>query len=102
MRDSAVFEFAAGELERITRLGRVAARGALRGALEQALFDPGRVSAGELRLVIERLLAPEIGRCGVEDAEQVCRKLAARLLSQRFEASDPESPDEVFSRLIRR
>jgi len=102
MSGSAVFEFAADELERATRLGRSAARGALRGALAQALFDPGRVTASQLRLVIERLLAPEIRRSGVEDADQVCRQLAARLASQHFEAAGPESPDEVFSRLIRR
>jgi len=102
MPDSAVFEFVAGELERTTRLGRIAARGALRGALELALFDPGRVTASQLRSVIEHLLAPEIRRGGVKDADEVCQQLVARLASERFEASGPESPDEVFGRLIRR
>jgi hypothetical protein len=102
MADSAVFEFVADELGRTTRLGRAAARKAVRNALEQARFDPRRVTASQLRLVIERLLAPEILRRGVEDADEVCRQLAARLASKRFESPGPESPDEIFSRLIRR
>jgi hypothetical protein len=102
MLESVVFEFAAGELERIARLGRSAARGALRNALGLARFDPGRVTASQLRLVIERLLAPEIRRSGVADADQICQQLVARLESERFEAYDPESPDEIFGRLIRR
>jgi len=102
MVDSAVFEFVADELGRTTRLGRAAARGAVRNALEQARFDPRRVTASQLRLVIERLLAPEILREGVEDANEVCRQLVARLASEQFGASGPESPDEIFSRMIRR
>lgn len=102
MTGSAVFEFVAEELERLTRLGRAAARAAVRSALAQALFDPARVSVGQLRLVIERLLASEIRRGGVEDADEVCRHLAISLDSEPFDASGPESPDEVFSRLIRR
>lgn len=102
MSDSAAFEFVAGELERTTRLGRAAARGAVHKARAQARFDPGCVTASQLGLVIERLLAPEISRGGVEDADEICRLLAARLASERFEACGPESPDEIFSRLIRR
>jgi hypothetical protein len=102
MPASAAFEFVAGELERTTRLGRIAARGALRDALALARFDPRRVTAKELRSVIESLLAPEIRRGGVEDADEVCQQLVARLASGHFEANGPESPDEIFSRLIRR
>jgi hypothetical protein len=102
MAESAAFEFVAGELERATRLGRVAARGAVRKALEQALFDPRRVTASQLSSVIERLLALEIRRSGVEGADHVCRLLVTRLASAHFESPGPESPDEIFSRLIRR
>ena len=56
MADSAVFEFVASELERSTNLGRPAARAAVRGVLEQALFDPRWVSARQMLLLIERLL----------------------------------------------
>jgi hypothetical protein len=102
MMGSAAFEFVADELARATRLGRAAARDAVRSVLSQARFDPGCVTASQLGLVIERLLAPEIGRGGVEGADEICRQLAARLAVRRFEASGPESPDDVFSRLIRR
>jgi len=102
MADSAAFEFVAEELSRSTRLGRAAARDAIRRALELARFDPGCVTASQLALVIGRLLAAEIRRGGMEDADQVCQLLVTRLASQRFEARGFESPDEVFSRLIRR
>ncbi|HEY8154817.1 MAG TPA: hypothetical protein VII72_11875 [Myxococcota bacterium] len=102
MQGSAAFEFVAGELERSARLDRAAARGALRSALALALFDPVRVTASQLRLVIERLLAAELERSGLEGADRTCQRLATRLASERFETSGPESPDDVFSRLIRR
>jgi hypothetical protein len=74
----------------------------VRSALALARFDPGCVTASQLALVIGRLLAAEIRRGGVEDADQVCRLLVTRLASQQFEAHGCESPDEIFSRLIRR
>jgi hypothetical protein len=99
---SQAFELASGELERASGLGRVAARGALAGVCARALFDPRRVSAGELRAVVLRLLAPELAKAGVKDAQQVCERLALQLAAAQAGGSDPESPDEVFARLIRR
>ena len=41
-------------------------------------------------------------RSGVEDADRVCQQLAAGLASQGLAADGPESPDEIFGRMIRR
>jgi hypothetical protein len=99
---SPAFELAAGELERASGLGRVAARGALAGVCARALFDPRPVSASELRAVVLRLLAPELAKAGVKQAEAVSERLALQLATAQAGASEPESPDEVFARLIRR
>jgi hypothetical protein len=55
-----------------------------------------------MKMVIERLLADGIRRAGVPEPEQVCARLASALDSQHFETRTPESPDEIFDRLIRR
>ena len=102
MADSAIFEFVASELERATSLGRPAARAAVRSVLERARFDPESVSADQMRLLIERLLPSQIRDSGVEDADRVCQQLVAGLAAQGFAVDGPESPDEIFGRMIRR
>jgi hypothetical protein len=99
---SQAFELAADELERATALARVAARSALRAALARALYDPAEVGAGPLRRVVELVLPAELAAAGVKDADSACQRIAARLADARLEAAEPESPDEVFGRLIRR
>jgi hypothetical protein len=99
---SPVFEWVAQELGVTTGLGRPACRGIVRGALELALFQPEAVSAAQMKMVIQRLLADGIRRAGVVEPEQVCARLASGLDAQHFETRTPESPDEIFSRLIRR
>jgi len=102
MTDSAIFEFVAGELERATSLGRPAARAAVRGVLESARYDPESVSAGQMQALIERLLPSQIRASGVEDADRVCQQLAAALAMKGLSGEAPESPDEIFGRMIRR
>jgi len=102
MADSAVFEFVAGELERLAGLGRPAARAAVRSVLAKALYAPNSVSVDQMQLLIERLLPAEISANGVADAERVCKQIQAGLASRALSADGPESPDEIFSRMIRR
>ena len=102
MAGSAVFDFVAGELERVTGLSRPAARAAVRSVLERALYTPESVSVDQMQRLIERLLASEMRANGVVDAERVCKQIQDRLASQALAADGPESPDEIFSRMIRR
>jgi hypothetical protein len=102
MADAAVFEFVARELERVAGLGRSAARAAVRSVLAKALYAPDSVSVDQMQRVIERLLPPEIRASGVADAERVCQQIRSRLAAQTLLADGPESPDEIFSRMIRR
>ena len=41
-------------------------------------------------------------RIGIKDAERICREIAEGLASEGLATEGPESPDEIFSRLIRR
>ena len=102
MADSPAFDLVADELAQATDLARMEARGALRIVLKQALFDSRSVSVAQMELVVERLL-PEHLRCyGVPDADAVCAALAQRLKQHSPAAGAPQTPDEIFSRLIRR
>ena len=102
MADSVVFEFVVGELERSAGLARPAARAAVRGIIERARFDPAEVNSVQMRLLVERLLAPELLRAGVADAARICRQIHAGLAAPALAWDGPESPDEIFSRMIRR
>jgi hypothetical protein len=102
MADSVVVEYVVGELERATPLGRPAVRALVRGALERGRFDAASVSSVQMRLLVERLLVPELQRAGVTDAERICRQIHTGLGAPTLAWDGPESPDEIFSRMIRR
>lgn len=102
MADSAVFDFVSEELERTTNLDRMEARGTLRLVLKQALFDSKTLNVSQMQMVIDRLLAAHLCRCGVENPESVCEKLARNLKAKGFGPSVAESPDEIFGRMLRR
>ncbi|HME68966.1 MAG TPA: hypothetical protein VKM54_03760 [Myxococcota bacterium] len=102
MADSAVFDFVAEELERTTNLDRMEARGMLRLVLKQALFDSKTLKVKQMQMVIDRLLAAHLCRCGVENPESVCEGLAMNLKAKGFGSGVAESPDEIFGRLLQR
>ncbi len=102
MTDSRILAFVVDALVRATSLGRPAARAAVRSVLAKACFEPASVSAGQMQLVIERLLPAMIRKLDVEDAEQICRQLAVEFAAQGLTGDGHESPDEIFGRMIRR
>ncbi|HTF35892.1 MAG TPA: hypothetical protein VK714_19585 [Myxococcota bacterium] len=102
MADSAVFDFVSEELERTTNLDRMEARGTLRLLLKQALFDSKTLNVSQMQMVIDRLLAAHLCRCGVENPESVCEGLTRNLKAKGFGPSVAESPDEIFGRMLRR
>ena len=102
MAEAAVFEFVAGELERVAGLGRPAARAAVRSVLAKALYAPDSVGVDQMQRLIERLLPAELRASGVAEAERVCQQIRAALAAQALAFDGPESPDEIFGRMIRR
>ena len=102
MANSPVFDFTADFIEQNTALERLGARGAVRLALKQAFLTAQTVTQCEMKLVVERLLTDQLQRQGVENAETLCHSLLPRLKEHSFGSSAPDSPDDIFNRLIRR
>jgi hypothetical protein len=101
MADSPAFEWVSEELERISSLDRLVARGTLRLVLKKAGLDARAVTAKQMEVVLRELLPEELGSRGVEDGKSSCERLARRLLAAKLTDADPsvESPEAVFQRL---
>lgn len=98
MADSPAFSWLCQELERATCLDRLEARGTVRLALKGAGLEAAAVLPDQIKVVIERLLPGELAARGVENAVEVCDRLAAGV--ERVDGGDlAEAPDEVFRRL---
>lgn len=101
MAVSPVFEWVGSELERRTHLSRIEARGTIRLLLKQAGLEPGSVNAGQMGVVIRRLMPAALKARGVDNADGLVAELADGLAGaareKRLEAA--ESAYEVFERL---
>jgi hypothetical protein len=98
MADSPIFAFATRELERLTNMTKVEARGTMRLALRDAGFSADAVRANELRVVLEKLMPRELASRNISDGEAVCQAIARGLDGVRNDAA-ADSPDAVFERL---
>ena len=101
MADSEVFDFVCNELEQRTNLDRLEARGTLRIALKDAGLDARSVTAGQLRVVFEKVMPLELGKRGVKDAEETCAAVIEELASAPASADEGSSGDVdgIFRRL---
>ena len=99
MANPTVFDWICGELERLTSLDTLEARGTLRLALKKAGLEARSVSPQQLAVVAGRVLAGELRTRGIDNADQVCEDLVTSLKSQAPTSSAGESPEEVFERL---
>jgi len=86
MADSPVFERTCELIEELTSLDRLEARGTLRIALRAAGLDAGGVDARQMGVVTERVLPPELATRGVEEPDEVSRRIGERIASERFES----------------
>jgi hypothetical protein len=59
-------------------------RGTVRLALRQAGLEQDGISAAELRVVVDRVLAGLLTARGLSDAEAICRSLALEIENQDF------------------
>jgi hypothetical protein len=99
MATSQSFTWVSQELERITSLERLEARGTLRLVLKKAGLDASTVTTRQMEVVIRELLPEELRNRGVQDdaCDHLLRGLAAANLSDTEVLV--ESPEEVFQRL---
>jgi hypothetical protein len=97
MADSAAFAWTCTEIVRATSLSELVARGTVRLALKQAGLTPDGVSGEEMSVVLREILPQELANRAVAESAKLCRDLAVRIRSQRFEGQDAAAA--VFSRL---
>jgi len=77
---------------------RWAARGAIQLALMDGGFDSNSVTAAEMELVVDKLLAKQLVTQKVADVPGVCAKIRAALGGVR-DSPSTDTPDRVFQRL---
>ncbi len=99
--DVTLFDFAAERLEHHTSLDRLEARGTLRIAVKIAGLTAKSVTAGQLCVVIEKLIPDELDKRGVKDAEVVCRAVIDDLVNSPalVELASSTDLDDIFARL---
>jgi len=103
MASSAVFEWACELLERESGMTRIQARGTMRLVLSDAGLDVSTLTAGQLRVVASKLLAPALKARAILDPERISERMT--IVPPDLEAapaSQRESPESIFKRLGRR
>ena len=101
MASTPSFEWVSQELERITSLERLEARGTLRLVLKKAGLDASEVTSRQMEVVLRELLPGELRSRGVEEGDEACEHLLRGLLAANLAEDAPaaESPEQVFQRL---
>lgn len=101
MADATAFDWVCAELERLTCLDTLEARGTVRISLKQAGVEARSATPHQLSVVVTRILGGELRARGIGNADEVCEHLATALKSQAPSPRSEESPEEVFKRLSR-
>ncbi|MBK9260155.1 MAG: hypothetical protein IPM54_10000 [Polyangiaceae bacterium] len=100
--ESPVFERAADELEQLSRMTRLEARGTLRLALKGAGLLPKTVNVKAMLVVLERILPSLLIRRGVQQGPEICKSIASVVRALTSETSfDVDTPEKVFARIGR-
>ncbi len=98
--ESPVFERAADELEVLSHMSRLEARGTLRLALKDAGLIPKTVNSKAMLVVLDRILPQLLTRRGVSGAPDMCRTISGIVRSLTSETSyDIDTPEKVFARI---
>ena len=98
---ASIFDFVSDELERLTRLEKLEARGTVRLALKAAGLDARTVTTKQMVATLQKVMPNEMRSRGVDDPEQVCRTIVTALEAAHPDsaATNPESPEAIFRRL---
>jgi len=98
---ASIFDFVSDELERLTSLEKLEARGTVRLALKAAGLDARTVTTPQMVATLQKVMPNEMKVRGVDNAEQLCRKLvsALELAHPASAGANVESPEAIFRRL---
>jgi hypothetical protein len=92
------FNHVCDALEAATGLSRLESRGTVRLSLKKAGLDARSVSADEMSVVLDKLMAEELTSRGVPEADEVCVQLIVGL-AQLGPENSVEGARDVFKRL---
>jgi hypothetical protein len=98
MADSAAFDHVCRELESLSILDRLEARGTVRLTLKEAGLDPASVTPEQLDVVLDKVMPQALASRGVDDAASLCERLRGSLKDVETSAV-ADSPEAVFARL---
>jgi hypothetical protein len=95
------FDVAAEELERLSALDTLEARGTLRIVLKEAGLDPKTTRVLDLLIVIEKLLPNALASRGVENSTSLCGALCSALKSRSGELAGRTAvtPADILRRI---
>jgi hypothetical protein len=98
---ASIFDFVSEELERLSSLEKLEARGTVRLALKAAGLDARTVTTEQMVAMLEKVMPAEMRARGVENGEQICATLVAGVKASHPAAGvpDAESPEAIFRRL---
>ncbi len=98
---ASIFDFVSDELERLTRLEKLEARGTIRLALKAAGLDARTVTTLQMVTTLEKVMPHEMRVRGIDDPESICRTIVTSLRNAHPEsaAASLESPEAIFRRL---
>jgi hypothetical protein len=98
---ASIFDFVSDELERLTTLEKLEARGTVRLALKAAGLDARTVTTPQMVATLEKVMPAEMRARGIENGDQVCRTIVTRLEAAHPASGtlNPESPEAIFRRL---
>jgi hypothetical protein len=99
MADSPAFDWLCRELETVTSLDRLEARGTVRIALKQAGLEARSVTPDQLEVVAHKILPGELGQRAVDWPDSICEQLITGLKQMEPGGSKNDSPEAVFDRL---
>jgi hypothetical protein len=98
-----IFDFVSEQIERLTTLEKLEARGTVRLALKAAGLDARTLTTPQAVTTLQKLMPAEMRARGVENGDQVCQTIVTRLEAAHpaTRGVTPESPEAIFQRLAR-
>jgi len=99
MADAAAFNFVCDQIEALSSLDRLEARGTVRFALKAAGLDASNVQPSQMQVVLEKLLPAELATRGVQDGAEICQRLVSDVIGIDPGQKRRDEPDAIFSRL---
>jgi hypothetical protein len=98
---ASIFDFVSDELERLTSLEKLEARGTVRLALKAAGLDARSVTTEQMVATLEKVMPNEMRVRGVANGDEICKTLVTKLVAAHPASANAgaESPEAIFRRL---